>query len=221
MIEQKTFIPGAAIFDMDGLMLDTEKPLARVWVQAAKELGWQVSEELMYSTVGIDEAGTKAIILREYGADFPYQEIREKSRSILIEKAEREGIAHRPGLALLLDHLDRLGVPLAVATSTGREAALWKMEKGGIAGRFSVMVFGDEVKNGKPAPDIFLLAAQRLGKTPGQCVGFEDSPAGLRGLHSAGIQSVFVKDTVEPPQEVLAGVWRRLDSLADALALFG
>jgi beta-phosphoglucomutase-like phosphatase (HAD superfamily) len=83
------------------------------------------------------------------------------------------------------------------------------------------MVFGDEVQRGKPAPDIFLLAAERLGKNPRRCVGFEDSPAGLQSLHSAGIPSVFVQDLVEPPPAIIATVWRRCGDLAEAAALFG
>jgi beta-phosphoglucomutase-like phosphatase (HAD superfamily) len=92
--------------------------------------------------------------------------------------------------------------------------------KAGIVERFSAFAFGDEVANGKPAPDIYLLAASRLGAAPRACVGFEDSPAGLRSLAAAGIRSVFVKDVVEPPPEVLAGVWRQCGDLAEAVDLF-
>ena len=89
-----------------------------------------------------------------------------------------------------------------------------------MTGRFSAFALGDEVVNGKPAPDIFLLAAKRLGKQPDSCVGFEDSPAGLWGLHCAGIRSVLVKDLLEPEPEILATVWRRCVDLAEAAKLF-
>ncbi|MDR0562830.1 MAG: HAD family phosphatase [Spirochaetaceae bacterium] len=221
MITQTPFTPEAAIFDMDGLMLDTEKPVIEIWRQAAQAMGWQVDLEVLYQTIGINEAATKEILMRKYGPNFPYQEIRQNLQRILKEKIEREGIAHRPGLLVLLNRLDRLGVPLAVATSTSKQTALWKLDKAHIRERFKVMVFGDEVKQGKPAPDIFLLAAERLGKQPQNCVGFEDSPAGLQSLYRAGIPSVFIKDAVEPAPEILATLWRRYNDLAEAAALFG
>lgn len=221
MITHIPFIPSAVIFDVDGLMLDTEKPVIAAWIQAAQVLGRHISPEVGYRTIGINEAATKALLMNEYGPEFPYREIRQTLERILLEKIEQEGIAHRPGLLTLLDHLDRLGIPLAVATSTGKDIALWKLEKAHIKERFKAMAFGDEVKEGKPAPDIFLLAAERLGTAPGDCVGFEDSPPGLQSLHRAGIPSVFIKDIVEPSPSILATVWRQCRDLAEAAALFG
>ena len=216
------FLPAAAIFDLDGLMLDTERPAAAAWAKAAQSLGWAVDERLPIETIGIDEKSTRAIIMEALGAGFPYDAVREEmSAAILREVEQNRGIPQRPGLTALLSHLEALRVPLAVATSSRRETALWKLRQGGILERFPVLVCGDEVLRGKPAPDIFLLAAERLGKNPGDCVGFEDSPAGLRALQAAGIPSVFVKDLVEPPPEVLASVWRRCQDLAEAAALFG
>ncbi|MDR2258511.1 MAG: HAD family hydrolase, partial [Treponema sp.] len=156
----------------------------------------------------------------EYGPDFPYDEYRREAVRLIREAAEERGIPRRPGLLPLLDHLDRLAIPFAVATSTDRETAVWKLTKAGIRDRFSALACGDEVQYGKPAPDIFLLAAERLGKSPAECTGFEDSPAGLMALQAAGIPPVFIKDLLEPPAEVLAGVWRRYDSLDQAIELF-
>lgn len=212
--------PAAAIFDMDGLMLDTERPAVRFWLEAAREQGWDIDEAVPISTVGLDEGATRKRLLEACGKDFPYAVVRKRLEQLFVQSITQEGIAHRPGLLALLDHLDDLGIPFAVATSTPRDIAIWKLEKAGIRGRFSVLACGDEVVRGKPAPDIFLLAAERLGKRPDECIGFEDSPAGLRALAAAGIRSVFVKDLTEPPAEVLATVWQRRDSLADALEFF-
>jgi HAD superfamily hydrolase (TIGR01509 family) len=205
---------------MDGLMLDTERPAVRFWLEAARERGWEIDEGVPVSTVGLDEEATRQRVLEACGPGFPYAAVRKRLEELFVQSIEREGIAHRPGLLTLLDHLDGLGLPLAVATSTPRAIALWKLDKAGIRGRFSILACGDEVERGKPAPDIFLLAASRLGKQPAACVGFEDSPVGLRGLAAAGIRSVFIKDLMEPPDEVLATVWQRRDSLADAIDLF-
>jgi HAD superfamily hydrolase (TIGR01509 family) len=220
-METATFpASGAVIFDMDGLMLDTEGPAASAWIEAARQTGWNVAVEVMHQCIGVNEESTKQILMGVYGSDFPYDRIRTLMRELVFIRAEREGIPHRPGLKTLLDHLARLDLPLAVATSTAGDLARWRLRKAGILERFAIIVCGDEVKRGKPAPDIFLLAAERLGKIPAECIGFEDSPAGLRALHAAGIPSVFVKDMLEPPEAVLNTVWRRFGDLAEAVELF-
>jgi HAD superfamily hydrolase (TIGR01509 family) len=121
----------------------------------------------------------------------------------------------------LLDRLRTAEIPLGVATSSRSATAIDLLNKAGIIERFKVITGGEEITNGKPAPDIFLLTAKKLGQPPGACVGFEDSTAGLRGLAAAGIRSVFIKDVISPPQEVLDTVWRRCNDLSEAAALFG
>ncbi|MDR1353379.1 MAG: HAD family phosphatase [Treponema sp.] len=220
MQNEPPFKPGAVIFDMDGLMLDTERPVVAAWERAAGELGWRLTEEVLAGTIGVDEEATRKVMVGSYGQDFPYEAVREELGRVYTEDAERNGIALRPGLLALFEYLNSLGVPMAVATSSSRDIALWKLEMAGIRDLFPLLVCGDEVRRGKPAPDIFLKAAELLGKKPGECLGFEDSPAGLRALDAAGIKSVFIKDMVEPPPEVLAAVWLRLNSLDEAVPLF-
>ncbi|GHV81662.1 hydrolase [Spirochaetia bacterium] len=202
-------------------MLDTEGPAVIAWGKAAQGLGWRLDEAAALKTIGIDEDSTRAILLEAYGPNFPYEAIRKELFRILFEDGEKNGVPQKPGLIPLLDHLAALNIPMAVATSTAREAAEWRLSRGGIRDRFPVMVCGDEISRGKPAPDIYLLAAKKLGKVPADCLGFEDSPAGLRSLHAAGIKSIFVKDLIEPPPELLAAVWRRCGDLAEAIGLIG
>lgn len=209
----------AAIFDMDGLMLDTEKPMLSSFVKAGKSLGLDIGTELAKRTIGLSSAGSRELVLQECGPNFPYDDFYQKHSQFCMEEFEK-GIACKPGLLELLDHLKSLKIPLAVATSTSREKAFWKLDKAGIKERFTVFACGNEVTRGKPAPDIFLLAAERLGIPPSLCIGFEDSPAGLLGLHAAGIRSVFVKDLVEPSAEILSSVWKRYEDLAQAIELF-
>jgi HAD superfamily hydrolase (TIGR01509 family) len=218
---EKPFLPGAVIFDMDGLLLDTERPVKDLWLKAARSRGWEISQKTVLRTTGLDEGSTRRIMLEEYGAGFPYEDIRSELSRMIRENAEEEGIAWRPGLPVILDRLEGLKIPFGVATSTKRTTALWKLEKAALGGRFPMIVCGDEVEHGKPAPDIFLSAAKLLGFAPGDCLGLEDSPAGLRALAAAGIPSIFIKDMVEPPAEVLAMVWRRCEDLAEAASLIG
>jgi HAD superfamily hydrolase (TIGR01509 family) len=215
------FIPKGVILDMDGLMLDTERMETALYTRISRERGWPAHEAFFIRTIGVSDDICEKICKAEFGDAYPFWDIYEQMAKALAETAETGGIPHRPGLLTFLDKLDALEIPRVIATSTKRKRTLWKLEKAGIADRFSVLVCGDEISRGKPAPDIFLKAAERLGTAPADCVGFEDSPAGLKGLAEAGIRSVFIKDLTEPPPGVLAGVWRRCADLAEAAALFG
>ena len=219
MKEDEKFRPKGAILDMDGLMLETERPLIPLWIEAGKRIGWEIKEETAISAIGMTGDDVRFMCERDLGRDFPYDKFhRELNRIFELEMGK--GIALKSGLIVLLDLLSSKNIPFTVATSTRRKWAVWKLEKAGIPDRFSVMVCGDDVIRKKPAPDIFLAAAEKLGLSPSDCVGFEDSIAGLQGLHAAGIRSVFIKDIVEPPEEILSAVWRRCKDLAEAAELF-
>jgi HAD superfamily hydrolase (TIGR01509 family) len=212
--------PAGVIFDMDGLMLDTEQLEIGFYVRISAEMGWPTEEAFLRSSVGMGMAVTEEYYKAEFGAEYPFQEIWKRVKEAETEFGNREGLPHKPGLLVLLEKLKSLGIPLAVATSTGRDMADWKLSSARIREYFAILACGDEVKQGKPEPDVFLLAASRLGFDPASCIGFEDSPAGLTGLAKAGIPSVFVKDLVEPPQEILDTVWKRCNDLAEAAELF-
>ena len=220
MTADEDFRPKGVILDMDGLMLETEKPLIPLWLQAGRLFGREIKTETIMGAIGKTGVDVRLLCMRDLGDDFPYDEFHKELNRLAALELEK-GIALKSGLIVLLDCLVSRKIPFAVATSTGRRWALWKLEKAGISERFSVMVCGDEVSRGKPAPDIFLAAAEKLGLSPSECVGFEDSSAGLRGLHAAGIPSVFVKDLIDPPDEILANIWRQYSNLAEAAELFG
>jgi len=214
------FRPAAIIFDMDGLMLDTERLTIPLWDEAGIKYGYRIPYDTVLKIVGISSQRGQAVFKEEYGEDFPYEQIREDFR-LLCKREFEKGIPHKKGLDFLLDKLTAAKVPLGVATSTRRETAMEVLEKAGILKYFAAITGGDEVANGKPAPDIFMLAAKKLEAAPCACVGFEDSTAGLMSLHAAGIRSVFVKDLISPPPEVLATVWRTCGDLAEAAGVIG
>lgn len=215
------FTPEAVLFDMDGLMLDTEGPVLPFWYELIEKYGFSADEETVLKTIGVPATTTKNMLMEKYGKDFPYDKISEELHTKIEEEIEKNGIPLKPGLITLLDHLEKLGIPKAVATSTIRERALRKLKRTEIIDRFSAVVCVDDVKRGKPAPDLFLAAAESLGKKPEVCVGFEDSAAGLQALAAARIKSVFVKDTVQPSEAVLKTIWHQFENLSEAVKLFG
>ena len=200
-------------------MLETEKPLIPLWFIAGKLFNREIKEETVHGAIGKTGNDVRELCMADLGRDFPYDEFHEELSRLIAMELEK-GIALKPGLIQFLDHLSSRSIPFIVATSTRRRWAVWKLEKAGIADRFPLLVCGDEVGRGKPAPDIFLAAAEKLGLLPSECVGFEDSPAGLQGLHSAGIRSVFIKDIIDPPVEILSKVWRVCVDLAEAVKFF-
>jgi HAD superfamily hydrolase (TIGR01509 family) len=217
--DKEKFRPAAVIFDMDGLMLDTERLTIPLWDEAGKKFGYRIPFDTVLKMVGISSQNARDALLKEYDENFPYEKIRDEFR-LLCKREYEKGIPHKKGLVFLLDRLTAAKIPLGVATSSRRETAMENLEKAGVLKYFAAITGGDEVANGKPAPDIFLLAAKKLSSPPSACAGFEDSPAGLRGLHAAGIRSVFIRDLIDPPREVLETVWRTCGDLFEAAELF-
>jgi HAD superfamily hydrolase (TIGR01509 family) len=207
------------IFDLDGTVIDTERFSLEAWPEVSRRRGYSLTGEMVRRFVGLNDAAEREILRAEYGNAFPYDEIRSELRTLFRKNAESEGIPVKEGFMELMADIRKLALPYALATSTSRDFVGWKLDHAGLAGMFPLIVCGDEVKNGKPAPDIFLKAAGMMNKMPRDCIGIEDSEAGLRGLRSAGIRSVFIKDLVTPAADVLAGVWRELHDLNEARAL--
>ncbi len=195
--------PEAVIFDMDGLMLDTEAPALRAWERAARGLGRDFDLTLCRQMIGRDFGDCVALIRARHGADYPVDELTRAWAADYDTIVAAEGIALKPGLVEILDLLDERGIATAVATSTRRERALAKLDRVGLTHRFAALVGGDEIAHGKPAPDIFLAAAARLGVPAGDCIVLEDSEPGIIGAAAAGMMPVMVPDLHQPSVELL------------------
>jgi HAD superfamily hydrolase (TIGR01509 family) len=208
-------LPRAVVFDMDGLMLDTERMASRCWSAAASTIGVAFDTELLPSMIGRNSRDSRQCVLAHYGADYPIDALMQESRTQFDAIAEREGIATKPGVHALLDWLESVGIPRVVATSTRRERALAHLERSLLMPRFHALVGGDEVVEGKPAPDIFLLAAARLDVEPADCIVLEDSEPGVRGALAAGMIPIMVPDMIAPSRDLLACMPLVLPSLLD------
>lgn len=196
--------PAAVIFDMDGLMLDTEPLAAQAWIEAAQGLGIAFDRTINDRLIGRSFTDCRTIIGEHHGADYPVDTLMNAWHGAYDAIVRREGITFKPGLLELLGWLEAAAIPKAVATSTRRARAQAKLEQAGVLVRFAALVGGDEVARGKPAPDIFLEAAARLAIDPAACMVLEDSEPGMRGALAAGMTPVMVPDLLPPSAALLA-----------------
>lgn len=213
--------PLAVIFDMDGLMLDTETLAREAWFNTMHEFGIDLTDAVYLQVLGTTGARTREIFQEAYGADIPIDAMYARKQQLIDEAIAQGRIAAKPGLLALLDWLDAHGIPKAVGSSTYREWVLKKLTAAGIAQRFEVIVGGDEVQHGKPAPDIFLRCAEIMGVQPANCVVLEDSDNGVRAAHAAGMRCIIVPDLKPPADDVLPLADAVVDSLDDVFKVIG
>jgi HAD superfamily hydrolase (TIGR01509 family) len=196
--------PVAVIFDMDGLMLDTESLGPQTWRNAAATIGVEFDLNLLPSMIGRNYRDCRELLREHYGPSYPVEQLTATCLTVFDAIVARDGIAQKPGLRELLDWLDVENVVRAVATSTRRDRAEAQLTQQGLLARFATLVGGNEVERGKPAPDIFLLAAQRLGVAAADCVVLEDSEPGVRAALAAGMMPIMVPDQHRPSESLLA-----------------
>lgn len=185
-------------------MIDTERMAQRAWQRAGAEFGFTLPDALYLQAVGRTAKATEGLFRAGLGVDFPFEAVYARKQHYLYTAIEEEGIPTKPGLLELLDLVDQQGIAKAVATSTARVLALKKLTAAKLLHRFDTMVCGDEVPNGKPAPDIFLAAAAKLGVAPMNCIVLEDSSAGVQAAHAAGMRAIWVPDLIQPSPEIMA-----------------
>lgn len=193
----------AAVFDMDGLMFDTERLVYRNWQDMMDKRGYDYSIEDFKQTVGRRKAEVQNFYFGKYGKDFPYWEISEEGKGRYVRYVQEHGISVKPGLYELLSALREKNYRIALATSTSRQTAELNLRSAKVTDYFDALVCGDDVKNGKPHPEVFLTAASRLGVAPEDCVAFEDSINGIKSAYAAGMETVMVPDFLQPTEEIV------------------
>jgi beta-phosphoglucomutase len=206
------------ILDMDGIIIDSEPVYRLAWQQAAAELGYDLSDEFYGSLLGLTTPDAEAKVYERFGPEFPISRFRELWPARWRRLVETKGIPVKPGLGNFLKVLEEHRLPVAVGTSSEAELVATSLRAAGLDGRFACIVSGDQVANGKPAPDIFLEAARRLGVTPGRCIVLEDSDAGILAAAAAGMASIIIPDLKPPSPEAAKIALRILPSLDEAAA---
>lgn len=205
----------AVIFDVDGTLLDTERIYMQAWKDAAAELGYEIADELLRKTRAINVKEAARIFETEIGNGFSYDKTRVVRVRIAEEIIQRESPILKPGVTELLAFLQEKRIRLSVASSTHLKGTKEHLSESGILEPFEVVVGGDMVTKGKPNPDIFLKAAELLHLAPEECLVVEDSPAGIRAAHAAGMKAVLVPDQAAITQEIIEMSDVVLESLLD------
>jgi len=191
------------IFDMDGLMFDTEKVFIKAWDYAGEKIGIGKAGYMVYKTLGMSITTSYEVWKEEFGDCYNQEELRKYTKEFLKIYYEKNRVPVKPGLYSLLEYLKNTDSKLAVASSSPR----WEVEKhlrdAGIFDMFPVIVCGDMVEKSKPAPDIYLKACEMLNVNPEESIALEDSKNGLLSAYRAGCKPIMVPDLWQPDEEIL------------------
>ncbi|HUX50478.1 MAG TPA: HAD family phosphatase [Spirochaetia bacterium] len=209
----------ACIFDMDGLLLDTERLFVSCWMEAGAAMGFHLAEDLVLATVGLSKFQTFELLRSDQGQSFPAEEVRELRNRLALDRIRSTGVPVKPGARRLLGLLAARGVPYAVATSTDRARAIDLLTQSDILPGLGALVCGDEIEHPKPAPDIYLEAARQLDVSSAACIVFEDSAPGLTAAYRAGMVPIHVPDIGVVPEATRRLAYVVCESLTDVIPL--
>ena len=209
----------AILFDMDGLVLDTEKLYTRFWQEAAQTLGYPMTKEQALGMRSLNRGAGLAKMQSYFGPEVDYDVIRGKRIELMDAFVKKEGVALKPGIHELLAYLKGRGIKTAIATSSPMERTILYLTSVGLQNSFDELISGYMVEKGKPEPDIYLYAAKKLGVKPSECMVLEDSPAGILAAHRAGCLPVMIPDQDEPTEETSALLYAKSESLAAVISL--
>lgn len=211
----------AVVFDMDGVIFDSEKLYRKHWMITGKEYG--IDEDEMQSLCNLIAGATREhnekLMKSHFGEDFDYGSFREKTMNRMDAEILANGVDLKPGVKELFQYLKENGYKIALATSTAEERASRNLKNAGILDAFDKIVYGGTVPNGKPAPDIYLKACKELGIAPSEAMGVEDSINGVKSSSAAGLYTVMVIDLIEPTEEIRPLADQIYNSLFDIIEL--
>ena len=205
------------LFDMDGLVLDSEILFTRFWREAANLLGYPMTPEQSYGMRSLGKQLGQPYLESLFGPGIDYTTVREKCIELMSAYVAEHGIAPKPGIYELLDYLEEAGVPAAIASSSPLDAIEKHLSAVDLLHRFRKVCSAHSIPNGKPAPDIYLVAAAELGLKPEECLALEDSPTGILSAYRAGCLPVMIPDLDQPGEDTEKLLFAKADSLTDIL----
>ncbi|MBO4400053.1 MAG: HAD family phosphatase [Lachnospiraceae bacterium] len=210
----------AVIFDMDGVIFDSERATYLCWKKVAEDHGLERMDEVYRRCIGVTLEVTRQICLDAYGEDFPYEQFAKEASELYHERYDGGRLPIKEGVREILSYLKGNGIPIAIASSTRQKRVTTQLDEAGLLSYFDAVVGGESVSRSKPAPDIFLYAAERLGIAPEDCVVIEDSFNGIRAAHAAGMQPVMVPDMLQPDEEIAGMCVAVRKTLTEVISFF-
>lgn len=192
----------AVIFDMDGVIFDSERMVFHCWEKVGSSYGLSNIWETYLKVIGVNAAETKAIVYEAYGEDFNYEKFSAETSRLFHETADKTGLPVKKGVRELLSYLNENQVPLGLASSTRLAIVEAELKQAGLYHYFSVVVGGDLLKRSKPEPDIYLMACEKMGVAPKDAYAIEDSHNGIRSAYAAGMSPIMVPDMLEATEEM-------------------
>lgn len=207
------------VFDMDGLIFNSERVVMRSWDWAGDVLGYERFGEHIYNTIGFNVKRREDYFREKVSPDFPMDRFTALTREKYHKIVEEEGLEKKPGVEELLKYAAGEGYRIALATSSRREHASELMYEQGLLKYFDGAVYGDMVTAGKPSPEIYIKACRKIKVAPCNALALEDAPAGIRSAVAAGLRAIMIPDLVEPDDSIRSMVWHRFDTLFDVLSL--
>jgi len=207
------------IFDMDGLMFDTERLSTIGWTQVAKKLNIDLTIEFINSFKGTSAIYSKQLFKDRFGKAFDYEYARGIRTDYMNSVIEESGVPIKKGLVELLNYLKASHILAAVATSTNHILGEKYLKSAGVYDYFEAVIYGDTVLKGKPEPDIFLKAAQTIGRNPKECFVLEDSPAGISAGFAAGAKVIHIPDQIVIKEDIKKKVFRICSDLSEVIKL--
>ena len=207
----------AVVFDMDGVIFDTERLVIEFWKEVAKKHNIPNIEHTCIQCLGTNRVRTREIFLGNYGADFPYDPYRAEVTELFNTHYKGVPLPTKPGVRELLSYLQEQDIKVGLASSTAQHLVRDEIGTAGLLPYFQTLVCGDMVEHSKPAPDIFLKACEILNADPTKSIAIEDSFNGIRSAHCAGMTPIMVPDQVQPTDEIRALAFHVMPSLLDVL----
>lgn len=192
----------AVVFDMDGVLFDTERICMESWIAVAAEDGLPDMDKIFPLCIGGNANDSRRIVLEAYGQDFDYAAFREKASVWFWNYIGKNGLPIMAGVREILAWLKENNRMIGLASSTKRSSVVSHLEQAGIRDYFQAIVTGDMVEHSKPLPDIYLIACRELGVEPCEAYAIEDSPNGIRSAHAAGMCPLMVPDMLQPDREM-------------------
>jgi len=210
----------AVVFDMDGVIFDTEKIYQNCWLMKMSDYNITGVEDILPIMMGASASDMEKLFKSVYGDDFPFWEYRADVKRKIAEIISCDGLKMKKGVLEIFEFLKENNYPVALATSTSRESVESHLKNTGIKKYFDFIVTGDEVENSKPDPEIYLKACKGIGVLPQNAIAVEDSFNGIRSAYNAKMLPVMIPDTVMPDEEISKLLFRKFDSLLDLIDFF-